>query len=239
MTVTSPPQVGLNLIKEFEGYHSAAYADPLSGGKPWTIAYGSTYDLNHQPFSPGDTCTKDEGEEFLNFSCEEDFLPGALACPYSDEFNDEMAAALMSFAYNLGAGFYGSPGFDTISNHLRNKDWELVPEAMLLYVNPGSNVEAGLTRRRTAEGDLWNDGLAKLDSNTSDNYTTITAVQATLLKKRPTQGIHLNKKERTFVGTGKSYKFTEIRDSIDGHLYVTLDYGAGSWYIYAPHWDFE
>ena len=31
-----------------------------------------------------------------------------------------------------------------------------VPKALLLYVNPGSSFEAGLKRRRQAEGELWN-----------------------------------------------------------------------------------
>lgn len=32
----------LQLIKEFEGCHLSAYPDPLSGGEPWTIGYGTT-----------------------------------------------------------------------------------------------------------------------------------------------------------------------------------------------------
>jgi hypothetical protein len=64
-------------------------------------------------------------------------------------------SALISFAYNLGSGFYGSAGFETISKRLKEKDWAAVPEAMLLYRNPGTSVEAGLLRRRQAEGRLW------------------------------------------------------------------------------------
>jgi hypothetical protein len=74
--------------------------------------------------------------------------------------------ALISFAYNLGSGFYGSEGFETISKRLKDKDWAAVPEALLLYRNPGTNVEAGLLRRRQAEGRLWvgdqQQGAAKL-----------------------------------------------------------------------------
>jgi GH24 family phage-related lysozyme (muramidase) len=38
---------------------------------------------------------------------------------------------------------------------LKNKEWSKVPEALKLYRNPGSDVEAGLLRRRVAEGELW------------------------------------------------------------------------------------
>ena len=69
--------------------------------------------------------------------------------------NDNQRGALLSFAYNLGARFYGSGGFGTISRHLRVKNWSAVPEALKMYRNPGSKVEAGLLRRRKAEGKLW------------------------------------------------------------------------------------
>jgi GH24 family phage-related lysozyme (muramidase) len=62
---------------------------------------------------------------------------------------------LQSFAYNLGARFYGSSGFNTITRVLKNKEWDKVPDALKLYRNPGTNVEAGLLRRRVAEGKLW------------------------------------------------------------------------------------
>ena len=69
--------------------------------------------------------------------------------------NDNQKGALLSFAYNLGARFYGSSGFNTITKVLRNKEWGNVPDTLKMYRNPGSNVEVGLLRRRGAEGRLW------------------------------------------------------------------------------------
>jgi GH24 family phage-related lysozyme (muramidase) len=69
--------------------------------------------------------------------------------------NDNQRGALLCFAYNLGADFYGSSDFNTITRVLKNKEWSKVPDALYLYRNPGSNVEAGLSRRRKAEGKLW------------------------------------------------------------------------------------
>ena len=77
--------------------------------------------------------------------------------------NDEMKSSLLSFSYNLGAGFYGAGGFNTISKNLREKDWKVIPKTLELYINPGSNVEKGLLRRRIAEGKLWMEGLNKLN----------------------------------------------------------------------------
>jgi len=62
---------------------------------------------------------------------------------------------LVSFAWNVGWHFCGSSDFVTISRVLRESDYDAVPSAMMLYVNPGSSVEAGLRRRRQAEGKLW------------------------------------------------------------------------------------
>jgi putative NIF3 family GTP cyclohydrolase 1 type 2 len=69
--------------------------------------------------------------------------------------DDNQRSALVSFAYNLGAGFYGSAGFETITRCLRDRKWSEVPAALELYRNPGTNVETGLLRRRRAEGKLW------------------------------------------------------------------------------------
>jgi GH24 family phage-related lysozyme (muramidase) len=82
--------------------------------------------------------------------------------PHWASMGDPQRCALVSFAYNLGTGFYGSAGFDTISAALRDKDWSAVPAALLLYRNPGTNVEAGLLRRRKAEGALWQKGTPLL-----------------------------------------------------------------------------
>ena len=38
---------------------------------------------------------------------------------------------------------------------MKEKEWAKVPDALYLYRNPGTSVEAGLARRRIAEGDLW------------------------------------------------------------------------------------
>ncbi|MEN9860845.1 MAG: Synechococcus phage, partial [Cyanobacteriota bacterium] len=79
----------------------------------------------------------------------------ARTVPHWKLMDDNQRSALVSFAYNLGAGFYGAEGFETISRCLRERDWAGVPAALKLYRNPGTNVEAGLLRRREAEGKLW------------------------------------------------------------------------------------
>ena len=148
-------KAGIDLIKKFEGCHLKAYPDPLSGGLPITIGWGSTRKKNGTPFKLGDTITQKEADELLIAQCESQFLPALSKIPHWNEMNENQKGALLSFAYNLGANFYGSSNFNTITKVLKNKEWSKVPDALYLYRNPGSNVEAGLARRRKAEGDLW------------------------------------------------------------------------------------
>lgn len=149
---------GIKLIKEFEGCHLEAYPDPLSGGLPITIGWGTTRKKDGSPFNMGDTITQKEADELLITQCKNQFIPSLRKIPYWKEMSDGKRGALLSFAYNLGAGFYGSGDFNTITKRLKNKEWDLVPDALYLYRNPGSNVEAGLARRRKAEGEAWKKG---------------------------------------------------------------------------------
>ena len=55
----------LKLIKEFEGCHLTAYPDPLSGGEPYTIGYGTTRYPGGRRVSRGDKITVIEADMFV------------------------------------------------------------------------------------------------------------------------------------------------------------------------------
>jgi GH24 family phage-related lysozyme (muramidase) len=149
----------LKLIKEFEGCHLTAYPDPLSGGEPYTIGYGTTRYPGGRRVSRGDKITVIEADMFVRTEIDQIAKKLGETVPHWSAMTDGQKSALISFAYNLGTGFYGSSGFETISKRLRERDWDAVPDALLLYRNPGTNVEAGLKRRRIAEGNLWRDSM--------------------------------------------------------------------------------
>jgi GH24 family phage-related lysozyme (muramidase) len=155
------PLAGLKLIKEFEGCHLKAYPDPLTGDLPITIGWGSTRKKNGSPFVLGDSITQQEADDLLISQCEKQFLPALTKIPYWNEMTPEQQGAILSFAYNLGAGFVGDRvNFNSINVALSSKaNWKDVPTALYKYRNPGTSVEAGLARRRTAEGNLWKKGL--------------------------------------------------------------------------------
>jgi len=149
----------LALIKEFEGCQLTAYPDPASGGAPWTIGYGNTRYPDGRAVQQGDRINAVEADLMLRHEVDRIATKLSGAVPNWQQMKDPQRCALISFAYNLGDGFYGAEGFETITRRLRERDWAKVPDALLLYRNPGSNVEAGLKRRREAEGRLWLQGL--------------------------------------------------------------------------------
>jgi lysozyme len=142
----------IQIIKEFEGCHLNAYRCPAN---VMTIGWGTTQYPGGARVKLGDSISKQRADELLVL--EIDRIAGVLSdsIPYWQEMNINQRSALISFAYNLGAYFMHNSGFATISRTLMAKHWDGVPEAMLLYRNPGSHFEAGLKRRRIAEGNLW------------------------------------------------------------------------------------
>lgn len=142
---------GIALIKEFEGLRLKAYKCPAG---VWTIGYGVTR-LNGKPVKNTDTLANEaEADRLLREQIKDDFLPELQKIPTWRQLNRNQQGALLSFAWNLGASFYGAKGFETITRALTS-DLAGVPEAMMLYVKGGGKTLPGLVRRRKAEGELW------------------------------------------------------------------------------------
>jgi GH24 family phage-related lysozyme (muramidase) len=143
------------IIAEFEGFRATPYKCPAG---VWTIGFGSTYYSDGTIVTPQDTPISRFGAVKLLESHIDNAVVPTLerTVPTWGLMNGNQKAAIISFAYNLGAHFYGSPGFNTITKALSKKEnWGQVPAALMLYVNPGTIFEAGLRRRRQAEGKLW------------------------------------------------------------------------------------
>ncbi|MCS5698124.1 hypothetical protein NZK32_03600 [Cyanobium sp. FGCU-52] len=72
--MTTPvPQQAITLIQEFEGCHRCvpgsdlieAYPDPLSGGEPYTIGWGTTVYPDGRRVRLGDTITREDADKFF------------------------------------------------------------------------------------------------------------------------------------------------------------------------------
>ena len=147
----------LSLIKEFEGLRLEAYKDSV--GVP-TIGYGSTFYLDGTKVKMGDKLSSEkEASELLQNLVDKKFLPVLKKIPTWNQMNDNQQSAVLSFAYNLGANFYGSSGFNSITNLLKNpQQWNNKVEVRRvfgLYVKAGGRTLPRLVRRRKAEAELF------------------------------------------------------------------------------------
>lgn len=148
---------GEKLIKEFEGFardigggRVHAYPDPGTGGKPWTIGWGSTGpDIGPDTVWTVDQCAARFTEHLRHFSASvAKLLEGA---PTSQgEFD-----AMVSLAYNIGTGnFSGS----TLLKKHRAGDHAGAALEFAKWNKAAGRVLPGLVRRRAAEAALYSRG---------------------------------------------------------------------------------
>ena len=145
--------VGLDLIKSFEGCQLKAYQCPAG---IWTIGYGETgtFTLTGQKIVPGMTITKEQAEESFKLVLSKKGYENAVN-RLGVELNQNQFDALVSFCYNLGTGIFKG----SLENAIKNRNWSNVAAQMLLYnkarVNGKLTVLKGLERRRQAESALF------------------------------------------------------------------------------------
>jgi len=142
--------------QEFEGCELEAYPDPKSGGEPYTIGYGHTSGV-----CAGDSCTQDQAadwfdEDVLWF---EDVIRQEVKVPITQGIYD----AMVDIVYNVGPGSSSKDGIirlkdgspSTLLRKLNEGDYDGARAEYPKWCSPGSNVEAGLTRRREAFLVFW------------------------------------------------------------------------------------
>lgn len=139
------------LIKPFEGYakrmpngNCKAYPDPGTGGKPWTIGWGSTGKDIHQDTEWTVEQAQEALEDHVRYFCK-----GVLSlCPNLVAEPPRRLAALISFAYNLGLG---NLRISTLRKRILDSDWEGACLEIVKWNKANGRVLQGLTRRRIAE----------------------------------------------------------------------------------------
>lgn len=137
---------GVRLVQEFEGCKLEAYPDPGTGGKPWTIGWGST----GPDIGPGTVWTQEEADaRFLDDLTEfGDGVDRLVRVPLTDN----QFAALAAFAYNVGLGALAG---STLLRKLNAGDYQGAADQLPRWNKGGGRVLPGLVRRRAAERDLF------------------------------------------------------------------------------------
>ena len=133
---------GLSLIKTFEGLYLTAYQCPA--GK-WTIGWGCTDGV-----TPGMTITEAQAEAWLKREVAQ--FEGAVSAAVTVPLNQHEFDALVSFAYNVGAGALRS---STLLKKLNSGDRAGAAKEFDRWNRGGGRVLPGLVRRRAAERELF------------------------------------------------------------------------------------
>lgn len=142
------------LISKYEGFKTEAYWDKT--GKVWTIGKGSTTHPDGRPVKQGDKISKQQADQYMEHYVNTKVIPKLKMIPNWNLMNSNQQSALISFAYNVGPGFYGKSGFESITKALSSpNNWKNVPAALAKYVKSKGSTLPGLIKRRKAEGDLW------------------------------------------------------------------------------------
>lgn len=139
-------EIAATLARDFEGLRLEPYRDPAGF---WTIGYGHllTRDREATPSMP---ITRDDAEAFLYadlmkaFASVKRLVKVPLSC--------KQQAALIDFAFNLGAG---NLQVSTLLRKINRGDLKGAADEFAKWVYAGPYRLAGLIRRRRAERELF------------------------------------------------------------------------------------
>lgn len=227
-------KIAAALIEQFEGIEEEAYLDAV--GIP-TICAGLTRYPDGTPVRMGDVCDSRICRSHLEALLNGKYIPRAEAIPGWSALGPARQAVILSFAWNLGADFYDSPGFETISAALkegatRPDGYQKVPNALMLYVKAGGKTLQGLVNRRMQEGKLW--------QQEDDGVITMIANQDTVLKKSPIDSKYLSDEGKRAVKKGEKLRLSRVESiAANAHSWYTIDGTEGRWAAYGPHWSPE
>ena len=135
--------LGLELIKEFEGCSLDAYKDIVG---VWTIGYGAT----GKDVVEGLKWTPEQCNERLAIDVGK-FSKG-VADLVRVKINDNQFSALVCFSYNVGLGNFKS---STLLRRVNSSDFTGVADQFRRWAKAGGQEIPGLVRRRAAEKELF------------------------------------------------------------------------------------
>lgn len=147
--ITKISQKGIDLIKKYEGFVEKPY---LCSASVPTIGYGSTYYESGKKVTLQDSLITEERAVDLLKNILVSFEKSVDSfC--RDDVNQNQFDALVSFAYNLGAGALKS---STLLKKVNKNPSDLtIKNEFMKWVHAGGKKLPGLIKRRTDEADLY------------------------------------------------------------------------------------
>lgn len=159
---------GANFIKSFESCVLKAYRDPPR----WAIGWGHTIAAGKPEVTPGMVITQDEADKIFlsDMIVYENYVKSFVKV----QLNQNQFDALVSACYNMGPGHLKI----VINNsNLNYGNYDKIASELLKFNASNGKVLKGLTRRRTAEGALFNRpvgafSLQTVSASISTKFTT-------------------------------------------------------------------
>lgn len=183
-------KAALALIKEFEGFRSAAYLDRVASPPVWTIGYGTTAAANVGIIpKAGMSISERDAEEYLVRAVEK--FAAQIKPLIKQPINENEFGAFVSLAYNIGPGAFAK---SSALKKFNAGDKQGAANAILLWNKAGGKVVAGLKRRREAERALFlsrpvYDAIAPLTDKHGGFWAAFWAfVLSPFMKKNPPSG---------------------------------------------------
>ena len=212
-------QVGLDLIKSFEGLRLEPY---YCSSHVLTIGYGST----GPHVKEGMKITEQQAEDLLRKDVArfEDGVTRLINIP----LNQNQFDALVSFAFNCGVGALEE---STLRRRLNGGEDPntVAKEELKRWTNGGL---AGLVRRRQAETDLF-----CRNGSVINKTIDIRSSQQTWFKKEPISSSDLPNDKLAKVYQGRDYKGCKVLKQENKHTQLELPNGLGTWWVYNEHFE--
>lgn len=139
----SSVELAADLCRKFEGLYLKAYTCPAG---VWTIGYGAT----GAEIGPGLVWTREQAEERLYADLARFQAAVLRLCPVV-AVDERRQAALIDFAFNLGAGRLQA---STLRRAVLAQDWDWAKQEIRKWNRAGGRVLKGLVLRREAEASL-------------------------------------------------------------------------------------
>jgi len=136
---------GRKLIKDFEGVVLKVYPDPATGGEPWTAGVGHT----GPDVKPGMKVTQEMADAWLTADLAKFEAVVSKAAPIATQHQFD---AMVSLCFNIGPGNFLK---STLLKKHNAGLYGAAADQFAVWNRAASKVMAGLTRRRTAEANLY------------------------------------------------------------------------------------
>jgi len=140
----------INLIRKYEGFNEKAYANPVSGGEPYTFGYGTQFYPDGAPVRKEQCCSKEKALEYLFH--EINVIDGQLS-KLNIGLDDCMRQALISFIHSVG---WEAFLYSRVIDYIEHEDLYAATEELGRWIfDEEHRVIGGLLDRRREEINLF------------------------------------------------------------------------------------